>query len=462
MHTDNRTSDLALFNLAIDSKLRGCDLALGRTVLPVGAQVASMASSHPRLCWFAFSLRTNSCRCDLNQPAELAELTNLPLGPDCAGWLPVGRGIDNSGRRQSGAVLASQCDRLPIVAQTVAFPLPLEVSHVAPKPPHRKTPSEMIADVQKDQQRQNNRTLWMLRLGKFQDDVMAKAENWQIAARNIGSAYKLASESHKKTLADQSSSDALNNQILFTILTLATVASISWVSSTQQAKVAKAMETLGKDAGPRLALIEAVEDMAKTGAGAVLGNVMPVIKAPNYNPMNQDPQVYQNDLENSISAVRKEVFTAFGKIKADASNAPLSAWDNYDESEQVALHKKWQNMASKIPGAEDLPSIQLMSDELERGIWKHYVLEQHSHLDFGLFETEESFDFIGYFVYKRLDELGAVKMPLGPDRKPIPEGLMNPGLIGPNKVDIDIPVTWAKSYQVKDLVAYGKTLAGKK
>ncbi len=197
--------------------------------------------------------------------------------------------------------------------------------------------------------------------------------------------------------------------------------------------------------------------MAKTGTGAVVGNVLPVVFAPNMKPVDQDPQIYQNELENSVSAVKKEVYMSFGRIKNAASNAPLEAWDDYDEQKQLAEHKRWQEMAKKLAGDEDLPTVGQMADELERGIWQRYVLESHSYRDFGIFQTRDTFDFVGYYVYKRLADLQAVTMPqmAGED---IPEGLMNPGLIGPNQDFIDIPVAWAKKYQVKDLVAYGKSL----
>ncbi len=116
----------------------------------------------------------------------------------------------------------------------------------------------MIADLQRDQARQDNRARWMLRLGQFQDNVLARAESWQTAARNIGSAYKTAALNHHATLDKQSSSDALNNQILFSILTVATVGAISWVSSAVQSRVGNALRKLGQSADtidPRLALI---------------------------------------------------------------------------------------------------------------------------------------------------------------------------------------------------------------
>ena len=94
-----------------------------------------------------------------------------------------------------------------------------------------------------------------------------------------------------------------------------------------------------------------------------------------------------------------------------------------------------------------------MAEELERGIWAKYVLEQHSYRDFGIFETADTPDWIGLYVFRRLRDLKvqqALELPDGPD------GLIDPALIGPNQAYIDRLWDWAKGFRVTDFLTKKK------
>ena len=111
-----------------------------------------------------------------------------------------------------------------------------------PRPP--RTPGPLGGDTRpaagpgdrgerlaKDKARLTNLARATLRLGQFQDEVMARAESWQGAARDIGSAYATAAKRHTDALAKQDKIEALKTQLMFSVLTVATADALSWVNS---------------------------------------------------------------------------------------------------------------------------------------------------------------------------------------------------------------------------------------
>lgn len=335
-------------------------------------------------------------------------------------------------------------------------------------------------------------------LAGFESAMMARAESWMIAARNIGSAYKMAAEEHKKALEAQKASDALSDQILFSILTVASAGALSWISSSVQARTAatiaaaqqrlgdakQALEAVKNMPGPLAAqarvvaldrvkhlevmpkpvgmIMEGIEDSLQAASGEVFSAMGPMLAAYKLTEASEDPQVFQNEEENRIGAVKQSAFEAFAKVRSDWQKQSPEYWDNYDIKKEQANHAEWQKEAATLAGHDDLRSVPEMANELERGIWRRYILESHSHRDFGIFRTAESYDFVGYHVIMRLAKLG-VTQPLGilteikignvTKPQPIPEGMMDPALIGPNsEMYIDRLVKWAKSYQVKSLL----------
>src|SRR5262245_40443630 len=118
----------------------------------------------------------------------------------------------------------------------------------APPLTHEQQRDQAIAKLTKDKVRMDNRQRATLRLGLLQNQVLARAESWQIAARNIGSAYATAAKRHTDALATQNKIEALKTQALFSVLTAATSGALSWVSSSLQ---------LAKNLPERVRLIEA-------------------------------------------------------------------------------------------------------------------------------------------------------------------------------------------------------------
>ena len=319
----------------------------------------------------------------------------------------------------------------------------------------------MRAGLQRQAKLGENFRKSQLSLGAFEEfKVLAQAENWEFAIRrDIGSAYATAVASHKAVLAKQSASDAVDKAIVFGLLTLATVGTLSWVSSgiqnnigsfvrRRERRVSKVVRP--EDYTPYVAVVEAVEDIAKAGAGVAVGNVAPIIRAPNLNPVSEEPQVYQNDKENEVSAVMEELLLAFGKIKQAAGNAPLEAWDKYDDAEQQKLQTLWETDVKTLAGRKDLPTVTQMAEEFERSIWAKYVLEARSHRHVGPINSngEDTPDDVGMHVYNRLMALGVRVNPYGTTR--------------PNSDELTFIVrnawSWSKLYRVTDFVTLKKKL----
>ena len=275
---------------------------------------------------------------------------------------------------------------------------------VAKRPTHDQLQDQAIANLTKDNMRLANLSGELLRLGQFQDEVLARAESWQIAARNVGSAYATAAKMHTDALAAQDKIEALKTQILFSVLTVATSGSLSWLSSGL---------AMAEKFPERLALIEAVEDAAQAGVGEVFSAVSPMIFTQQNKAVNIDPQVFQNERENAVSEAKIKVLERFGRIKSQWAAAPLETWDDYSEAKQLAEHNDWLKKADNLAGKDDLPSIAVMADELERGFWAAWMPGLKSRIRVGnRFGTQEedAYASVGSAIEERLSKVDILKL----------------------------------------------------
>jgi hypothetical protein len=309
-------------------------------------------------------------------------------------------------------------------------------------PPRVKTPQEVtndrIAALELKQARQENLTRATLKLSKFQDDVMAQAESWLIAARRVGSAYRIAFDTFNTALGEQAKRDAMWQQIAFSLLTMMASGALSWVSSmmqwTPQARLDYArwrvrraeelkrfvlipglkrnVQQLAALARPqRMMLIEAAEDMAQAGVGAAFGNIAPLLFNSKQD-ISQDPQSFQNDKENEVSQDKIAVFQYFAKIKDDWAKSSLDQWDNYEEKVQTAAHDLWKSEAVQLAGKDDLPSDEMMQMELERGLWAKWMpsLESYDYNKPDYVLDHSKYKSIGSAIEERFKLLGILRM----------------------------------------------------
>lgn len=316
-----------------------------------------------------------------------------------------------------------------------------------PPPPSRKTAQQMRDEMQdatlavlgKNQERQDNRTLAITRLGAIENFARSYTINWFQAAKHIGSAYVMAYNKHKEVLGKQNAKDGLNIQIIFSVLTVVSAGSLAWIGlSTRLASLSEVMR-------------DSIEDAAQAGIGEVFSAVSPLLVAPSLGPVDIEPQIFQNQLEERILDAQRVMEANFGFIKTTLAGKPLEFWDDYDEKEQLKQHDDWLKRAAKFSGVEDLPigsngkpDVQMMADELERGIWAKYILSERYYRDFGVFgKTASHYEFVGIEACKRLEDLGILK--ITHEARNVPES--EEYLL--SQKSVDALARWAKEFQPK-------------
>jgi hypothetical protein len=184
--------------------------------------------------------------------------------------------------------------------------------------------------------------------------------------------------------------------------------------------------------GPAGRIYKAVETAVQATGGEV-GDVAPLLTRPNLGEVSEDPQVFQNNLENRVSAVKAAAFLAFGNIKVAWSRAPLEFWDRYVEVEQLRQHEKWKTMAATVQGDEFLPRVEYMAEELERGMWAKYV-------------NADPKNWVGNEVYQRFIDLG-ITQEAGAPGMPYGRGGIKDW---PRWMRQEKLAAWASGYQVEN------------
>jgi hypothetical protein len=269
-----------------------------------------------------------------------------------------------------------------------------------PKP--RTAPPPPIPTNQQlasNQARQEKRGKANFNLEILQTELIQRASDWRIGARQVGKAYKTADNFYRDTLEKKKASDALEIQIFFSILTVVTSGALGWMS----VAASKAMEGLRVED----AMSDARDATLQALSGEVFSANSPLIFPPTPDStVSQDPQNFQSDLENKVDHLLKKALLDFNGIRRKYRDLPLSDWDKYDTKTEETAHRDWRKMADELAGEDDLPSENWMARELERGRWAKYVLDNHSYRDFGIFQTADTPDDVGSAVRNRLKELG--------------------------------------------------------
>ncbi len=287
-----------------------------------------------------------------------------------------------------------------------------------------------------NQTRMDKRDRARLKLDIFQGEVTRRALSWKIAARRVGEAYKIADNMYRQTLQKKAASDALEIQIFFSVLTVATSGALGWAS----------YAAAEKTGGIESALRDSVENSLQATAGEIFSANGPLLFPPSADDtVSEDPQVFQDELENKVDKVHMEVLAAFVKIRSLYLDASLASWDKYDETKEMVIHRDWMKKADELAGEDDLPSVDWMAKELERGRWAKYVLENHSYRDFGIYQTADTPDYVGGDVNQRLLQLG------------VAAAQMN---WGGGKTATENTWDWAKSYKTRSFVEEKKHPTG--
>jgi hypothetical protein len=301
----------------------------------------------------------------------------------------------------------------------------------------KEAAEKRLRDIEDNQKRLDTAQRAANQLNAFKDKVLAYAESWQTAARIVGSAYKLAANNHQKALADQARDDALRVQLMFSILTVVASGALGWVINVAQQnrinvlerarwRLQRAKETnrwvlvpglsedfLRKMPTPeRRLLIAAGEEMVKAGAGETLSALGPMTVDTSKESVSEDPQVFQNQRENAVGEVKEKLLLRFSSVHATWAAAPLASWDTYDADTQQAWYEGWLADADQLAGADQLPSMETLAAEFERGIWAKWMPSlKHLNVNHPQYQlSDEKYDGVGSSIGERFEQLGILRM----------------------------------------------------
>lgn len=264
---------------------------------------------------------------------------------------------------------------------------PMQRPHTAGPPPLTRE------QLTRNQRRLENRVKAGLRLEQFQTEVTRRALSWGIAARLVGEAYKTADNNYRAVLQIKAAKDAQETQMWFSLLTVATSGALGWMS-------VAAAEVNG---GLELAFEDALEATHQAMAGEIFSANGPLVFPPSGDTtVSQDPQIFQDELSNKVDLLHMQILQVFIKIRQWYLDDAPEKWDLYDEKREQAAHSQWMAKADSFAGKDDLPKVDWMAREFERGRWAKYVLANHSYYDFGIFKGPDTPDYVGEDVSKRL------------------------------------------------------------
>jgi hypothetical protein len=301
---------------------------------------------------------------------------------------------------------------------------------------------------------------------EFQNRVLAIATGWEDAVLNIGSAYTVAAQRHRQAISDDAAHAAIVNQIMMTVLTTLTAGAFSWVVNAATYSGVSEAEMLGPSLQsaakggvekviPPSTLVDqygrpftsagapppflldpserpiilttpaapaatagpssvpsgpAMEGMGakQLGSKAVVTGVSLAAQGTGTGPgpVSDDPLLFENERMSQVKKDEKQAYDYFATLANQLRTAPPDNWMNYDPQAQLAAHQSWLKSTKLLGTKADLPSIEQMAQEIERGFWAEWVKSVHPITSYAALTT--SYPDIGDHVAKRLKELGIV------------------------------------------------------
>ena len=179
----------------------------------------------------------------------------------------------------------------------------------AKRPTQQQLDHEAIAKLTKDNERLKKIYRANFLLGQFQDLVLARAESWRMAALNIGSAYALAAKNHTDAMAKQDKIDALRTQLIFSVLTVASSGTLSWVTSGLQLAETFPERKVLVDALPKRRPSRHGRDFQRHGAGRRAGHLYAEEPVREHRPPGlpeRSRESRQRGQEEDIRALRQD------------------------------------------------------------------------------------------------------------------------------------------------------------
>jgi hypothetical protein len=248
--------------------------------------------------------------------------------------------------------------------------------------------------------------------GLINVDVDKKATSLGNAATRIGTAYSKAAGNHKTALAKMTEIQAMETQLMFSILTVVTSGALSWTTALvrlqgaaqaagrmegivalealraqvprdyQGAMVALAQrmkDQLSRQVSARELFTTVLEDTSAAGVGEIFGSMGPYYGAPAPSvPASQEPDQFQNSLVLQIGRVKDKALSFLHDMITKIKDLPEPEWDKYDDREFTSAYQDWTKEAGGLADEHDLPDDQTMVDDLERLIWALWIPRLHT------------------------------------------------------------------------------------
>lgn len=209
-------------------------------------------------------------------------------------------------------------------------------------------------------------------LNQYENTIMARLTDWMEAARNVGSAYRLAYDRHQGAVKKRAEKQALMINLAFLVISALTAGSLGWLGAAK--KVDWGKEVFGDEdlfTGLSTGIRQAATQGVNVGRDA--NKASEALSLPN-RPINENPQNYQNSVENIVDEHRKAALLKFSAWHGLLVTAPMNIYDSLDVNTMRSVIEEWISHSKQFAGFSDIGlDVEQMSLRIERGIWAKWI-----------------------------------------------------------------------------------------
>ncbi|MEX0271930.1 DUF4157 domain-containing protein [Leptolyngbyaceae cyanobacterium UHCC 1019] len=371
-----------------------------------------------------------------NDPLTAHELTHVVQQNSQAQKSPARPFVSSQSKNYSDS---QQTENLPLDVQQVSPRLQLQ--HLSRQPRQARTTTDQL------RLRQDLHIL----LDMYQNRILGRLDDWLQAAQNVGSAYAIAADRHQQAVAERARSEALQEAILFGVLTACCAGGLGWLAGV----------TIGGIGGRTLQQISRMSETAFENAQDTLVvfvsegiDVYQAATQPQPQLISQNPLVFQNQTTNKIIQERQRVHQQFERWLEVLLNAPMTSYSDRASLDRFRNRiEAWTQESLRLRGGSNLPDIETMARRLECGFWARWIQqnlitrerERVGYDEFGVEEhipAHDEFHSPGSAVEARLNLLGITR----------DSGVSDFGW-WTSDAEIRQLVTWAGGYQPQPFIS---------
>jgi hypothetical protein len=385
---------------------------------------------------------------DANTAADAVVSTVWPAGsvagesaPSSGAGQQLQAAEQTAGHRPLVALLQSRPGHPVLQRDAEATPVQRE-----DRPGGKVRTSKRLTDLEAKVKRLENKDRASRHLDAFRDAVLARAEGWEKAVINLGSAYSIAAKNHIDAVEAKKKVDAIKSQVMFSVLTIVTAGALAWVSGAVEAGKIISKQMLND----HKMLVDVLQATVEAAGGEVFSangpGVAQRVPTPAQVAVSEDPLVFQNQRLARVKTSKQTAYLYFKAMDDALLEWSDEWWDKYDEQQQINAYAEWLKVADLLAADDNLPSIEYMAAEIERGFWKMWIPSLRSKEEtWGSKAGPHTyFSYIspGSAIEKRWDELGITTV----------SGVGDFGW-WTSHAELDKVVEWANSYRVKAFIS---------